>query len=353
MAEEQRERQGGATEPVTPDDPAVPAAEADPPTMEAVAESPKWSGAAPVPLSPPKRKRWLDDESLYPPPPPPPPPPEPRDPTRQMATGRMFEPDTPVDPWADADPLPAYQPVEISYPPTWVEPPPPEVAPPPRPLPAPAPVKVRKAKRPEPAGPPPGWRPPPGYVAVPVRRRRRWPWFALLSLLCCCGCPAWFGQPFYAQYPAKAAVPSTIGALTLRDDAASKRAADRLKVDMRTAYLLAEDTFAGLFVDGDNKRATVFGTTGFHLSPDSDVAAEITRVTPTYKLHDVKAVAATERDEHRRCGVGTDDGTEVVVCSWVDHGSLGTGVFTRLDVDDSNARLSQLRDTIVTRRPKG
>ena len=346
MAEEQRERQDGATEP------------GDPPTEAVAPEPPKWSGAAPVPPAAPKRKRWLDDESVFPPPPPPPA--EPREPTRQMATGRMFEPDTPVDPWADADPLQAY-PVDVPYPPTWVEPavpsPPPPAAPPavqaPPPLPVPAPVRVRKARRPEPTGPPPGWRPPPGYIAVPVRRRRRWPWFALLSLLCCCGCPAWFGLPVYAQYPADAAVPSTVGALTLRDDAASKRAAERLKGDMRGAYLLAENTFAGLFVDGDNKRATVYGTTGFHLSPDSDVAAEISRVTGTYKLHDVQTVAGTERDEHRRCGVGTDNGAEVVVCSWVDHGSLGTGVFTRLDVDDSNARLSALRDTIVTRRSKG
>jgi hypothetical protein len=361
MAEEQRERRDGVTEPVTPADPGSPV-EPDAPTAAVEPEPPKWSGAAPVPAAAPKRKKWLEDESVFPPPPPPPA--EPREPTRQMATGRMFEPDTPVDPWADADPLPAY-PVDVSYPPTWVEPavtppalPPAVQAPPPLPVPVPvparAPAKVRKTKRrPEPAGPPPGWRPPPGYVAVPVRRRRRWPWFALLSLLCCCGCPAWFGLPVYAQYPAQAAVPSAVGGLTLRDDATSKRAADRLKGDMRAAYLFAADTFAGLFVDDDNKRATVYGTTGFHWSPDSDVAAEISRVTPTYKLHDVQTVAATERGEARRCGVGTDNGAEVVVCSWVDHGSLGTGVFTRLDVGDSNKRLSALRDTIVTRKSKG
>jgi hypothetical protein len=385
MAEEQRERRNGATEPVTPADPGSPvepdppAADeladppaagelAEPPTVAVDPEPPKWSGAAAVPPTAPKRKRWLEDESVFPPPPPPAAEP-PREPTRQMATGRMFEPDTPVDPWADADPLPAY-PVDVSYPPTWVEPavappalPPPALppavqAPPslpvPVPVPARAPVKIRKTKRrPEPAGPPPGWRPPPGYVAVPVRRRRRWPWLALLSLLCCCGCPAWFGLPVYAQYPAQAAVPSAVGGLTLRDDATSKRAADRLKGDMRAAYLFAADTFAGLFVDDDNKRATVYGTTGFHWSPDSDVAAEISRVTPTYQLHDVQTVKATERGEARRCGVGTDDGAEVVVCSWVDYGSLGTGVFTRLDVGDSNNRLSALRDTIVTRKSKG
>ncbi|MEV4619740.1 hypothetical protein AB0J74_13660 [Asanoa sp. NPDC049573] len=351
MAEEQH----GVTEPVTPADPGSPGSPD---------ERPKWSGAAPVPPASPKRKRWLEDESVFPPPPPPPAEP-PREPTREMATGRMFEPDTPVDPWADADPLPSY-PVEISYPPTWVEPavaaPPPPAQPPavpappapgPAPAPAAAPVKGRKAKRPAPAGPPPGWRPPPGYVAVPVRRRRRWPWLALISLLCCCGCPAWFGLPVYEQWPADAAVPSVVGGLTLRDDASSERAAEQLKGDMRAAYLFADDTFAGLFVDGDNKRATVYGTTGFHWSPDDDVAAEITRVTGTYKLHDVRAAKATERGEARRCGVGTDDGAEVVVCSWVDYGSLGTGVFTRLDVDDSNARLSALRDTIVTRRSKG
>ncbi len=273
MAEEERERHGGATEPATPVDPV----------------EPKWSGAAPVPPPTPKRKRWLEDESVFPPPPPPPPPGERRDPTLSLPT--TFEPDTPVDPWADADPLPSY-PVEISYPPTRLEPvapppppPPPPVPPPvshtPPPVPAPAPLEVRKprkVKRPEPAGPPPGWRPPPGYVAVPVRRRRRWPWFALLSLLCCCGCPAWFGQPLLAQYPADSLTPSVVGGLTLRDDAQSRRAADRLKDELNKAYVWRESTFAGVYVDDDNKRATVFGTTGFHMSPDGDVVDEIGRV---------------------------------------------------------------------------
>ncbi|MEV4538218.1 hypothetical protein AB0J82_30985 [Asanoa sp. NPDC049518] len=339
MAEEERERPGDATEP----------------------GEPRWSGAAPVPPPTPKRERWLDDESAFPAPPPPPA--DRPDPTLDLPTGRAFEPDTPVDPWGDVDPLPAY-PVEISYPPTTVEPavpppppPPPRPVPAPPPLPVPAPVEVRKPrkakKRPEPAGPPPGWRPPPGYVAVPVRRRRRWPWFALLSLLCCCGCPAWFGQPIFAQYPSSSVMPSVVGSLTLRDDPQSQRAAESLKNELSKAYLWRESTFAGIYVDGDNKRATVYGTTGFHFSPDGDVVDEITRVTSEYRLRDVRTVDATERGESRRCGVGTDNGADVVVCSWADHGSLGTGVFTRLGIDDSNARLSQLRDTIVTRKSDG
>ncbi|GIF72196.1 hypothetical protein [Asanoa siamensis] len=340
MAEEERERQGGVTEPVTPVEP-----------------GPKWSGAAPVPPPGPKRKRWLEDETRFPPPPPPPA--QPRDPTLDLPTGRRFgDDDTPVDPWADVDPLPSY-PMDVAYPPTRQEPavPPPAPASPPSPPPLPAPVTKRKertAKRPEPAGPPPGWRPPPGYVAVPVRRRRRWPWFALLSLLCCCGCPAWFGEPFYSQFPADAAVPTTVAGLTLRDDPQSQRAANELKAEVSKSYwFVGGSPFAGLFVDGDGKRTTVFGTTGLHVSPDSDVTNEIGRVTPTYNLRDVRTMADTERGESRRCGVGTDKGTEVVVCSWADHGSLGTGVFTRLDVDDSNALLSQLRDTIVTRKADG
>ncbi|SNT40958.1 hypothetical protein SAMN05421812_105382 [Asanoa hainanensis] len=338
MAEEERERQDDATEP----------------------GEPRWSGAAPVPPPAPKRKRWLEDESVFPPPPPPPA--EKRDPTLSLPTS--YEPDTPVDPWGDVDPLPSY-PVDLSYPPTRVEPPvpppvphaPPPVSHVPPPLPVPVPPvqvrKARKAKRPEPAGPPPGWRPPPGYVAVPVRRRRRWPWFALLSLLCCCGCPAWFGQPIFAQYPAESVTPSVVGGLTLRDDAQSRTTTKRLTDELNKAYLWKESTFAGVYVDGDNKRATVYGTTGFHLSPDGDVVDEITRVTSSYRLRDVRTVDATDRGESRRCGVGVDNGADVVVCSWADHGSLGTGVFTRLGIDDSNARLSQLRDTIVTRKSAG
>jgi hypothetical protein len=145
-------------------------------------------------------------------------------------------------------------------------------------------------------------------------------------------------------------VPDTIGSLTLRDDAAARRATERLKAATRAEYLFAEDTFAAVYGDGNGKRVTVFGTTGLRWSPDADVVYEISRLTEQYALTEVQTVPSDARGEHRRCAVGDDDGTGVVVCSWADHGSLGTGVFTRLDIADSSDLLSELRANLITRR---
>jgi hypothetical protein len=54
------------------------------------------------------------------------------------------------------------------------------------------------------------------------------------------------------------------------------------------------------------------------------------------------------RGRYERCAVGRADGDAVVVCTSVDHGSLATGIFTRLSVDDSAALLDTLRQQIIT-----
>ena len=367
-------------------------------------EPPRWSGSAAVP--PPtekKRKRWLatahdlEAPGLAPSPPP-------RDPTMHLPEEerRAYESGAPVDPWADADPLdqpfphtlldvpqapppalppappppPASPPRRPALPPHPPALPPPPLPPPPARLPArqarqalpPAtpvrqalpdvrkPPKKQKSRRrppppPPPQGPPPGFRPPPGYVPVAVRRRRRkWPWVLLLfTLACCCGCPAYFGKPMWEQYPASVSLPAEVSDLNLRDDAASRRVATQLQADLRGTHVLAEDTFAGVYSDGAGKRVTLFGTTGFRFSPETDLEKEIARLTERYGLRQVESVDTGTRGEYLRCGVGKDGQAVVAVCGWADHGSLATGVFTRRSVDDSAALLERLRGTIVSR----
>ncbi|MFB9240006.1 hypothetical protein ACFFWC_31525, partial [Plantactinospora siamensis] len=222
--------------------------------------------------------------------------------------------------------------------------------------PVPAPERRRTRRRDRrpaapqpPAAPPPGWRPPTGYVPVPVRRRRRWPWLLLLVVACCCACPGYFGRPMWQQYPASASVPDEVADLTLRDDATSQRATQQLEQDMRIAHTFAEQTFAAVYAAPGGKRVTVFGATGFRLSPDQDVTAEVNRLTETYALTEVAAVPTDQRGEYRRCGVGEAGDTPVVLCTWADHGSLGTGLFTGRSIPDSAALLDRLRSAIVTR----
>ena len=316
--------------------------------------APRWSGSAPVPPPLPSRRAW--GESAEPTPVPPVESPEhlvPVDPWEGVDTTGwdLYSADFPVLP--PTLPYPAPPPTP-PYPAPPVAPPPvaaPPVSPPSTPVapPRPAPVRPPKQRRraaPPPAAPPPGFQPPKGYV--PVRRRRRWPWMLLLTVACCCGAPLWWAKPLTAQYPASATLPNEVAGLRLREDERSQATADKLKAEVRQAHLLAEDTFAGVYATSDGKRVTVFGGTGFRLSPESDANAEIARLTDRYRLEAAVPVDTRVRGRYERCAIGAADGDTVVVCTSVDHGSLTTGVFTRLSVDDSGRLLDTLRRRIVT-----
>ncbi|MEU0154568.1 hypothetical protein [Micromonospora fulviviridis] len=342
--------------------------QADPAPAESPA--PRWSGSAAVPPPPPRKRAW--GESAEPTPLPP---------------ADSPEHQVPVDPWAGVDTtgwdlhsadfpalpptLPYTAPYPVPHPPPAHTPPypappvasAPPLRPPPvaRPVPAPPPAVARPVSPPVPPPPPnqrrgktppavtapPGWRPPKGYVAVPVRRRRRWPWVLLLSVACCCGVPLWWAQPLSAQYPARASLPDQLGSLRLRQDERSQAAAEELKSQVRQSHLLAEDAFAGIYTATDGKRVTLFGGTGFRLSPESDAAAELDRLTDRYALKPSVPVETGVRGRYERCAVGRADGDTVVVCTSVDHGSLATGVFTRLSLDDSGRLLNDLREQVV------
>ncbi|MBY8875124.1 hypothetical protein K7640_25160 [Micromonospora sp. PLK6-60] len=170
----------------------------------------------------------------------------------------------------------------------------------------------------------------------------------LLSVVCCCGLPLWWAQPLSTQYPASATLPDQVAGLRLRDDPADRAAVRELEAEVRGSSLLIEDTFAGVYSTPEGKRVTVFGGTGIRLSPESDADEEMARLTERYALDAAVPVDTGVRGRHERCAVGRDDGAAVVVCTSVDHGSLATGVFTRLSLDDSAALLDRMRQQIVT-----
>ncbi|PZF86205.1 hypothetical protein C1I99_29095 [Micromonospora deserti] len=170
----------------------------------------------------------------------------------------------------------------------------------------------------------------------------------LLTLACCCGCPAYYAAPVATQYPANAALPAEVDDLRLRDDSRSQATARQLETEVRKAHWLADETFAGIYTTSTGKRVTVFGGTGFRLTPEADADAEITRLAEQYALGEAQVVDTGVRGRHERCAVGRADGTDVVVCTSVDHGSIATAVFTRLSVPDSAALLGTLREQIVT-----
>ncbi|MFU8851853.1 hypothetical protein ACNAW0_12845 [Micromonospora sp. SL1-18] len=331
--------------------------------------APRWSGSAPVPPPPPRKRSW--GESAEPTPVPPVDSPEhmvPVDPWEGVDTSGwdLHSADFPALPPTPPYPTPAHTP---PYPPLQATPPPPGAGTPAAPAPfppppfAPAPpvaarpvsqppVPVRPPRQrrqttpPPPA--PPGWQPPKGYVPVPVRRRRRWPWVLLLTVACCCGVPLWWAQPLRTQYPASATLPDQIAGLRLRQDERSQKETEELKTEVRRAHPLADDAFAGIYNTSEGKRVVLFGSTGLRLTPEADADAEITRLTDSYALGPAEPVETRVRGRYERCAVGRANGDAVVVCTSVDHGSLATGVFTRLNLDDSGHLLDRLRQQVVT-----
>lgn len=182
--------------------------------------------------------------------------------------------------------------------------------------------------------------------------------FGLFSLLCCCGVPlAYFTIPAARQYPVNAVLPDSFLDLNKRNDGNSQEAAARLAQEMRDAGGKAGDTFAGIYGDGNGKRVTVFGVTGWRLDPGHDVRSELDRLSDEFHLGDLQSFPAGEFGVHEECGVGRSDGRTVVVCAWADHGSLATVLLTRRSVQESAQLVEQLRSAVltpgITKRPGG
>ncbi|MFY1672667.1 hypothetical protein ACN27G_22310 [Plantactinospora sp. WMMB334] len=339
----------------------MPAAEADDeeiPTpvdpWAGVADDPWHAHAHPpvgyddIPAGPPPA-RQLPVTRQFPPPPhastPPPQAPPPQAPPPPRTTPRPASRAAPPPNRAARPPAPA--------PPAVRKPPPPPAAPP-------RPPKQRRRPADELAPAPPDWKAPRGYVPVPVRRRRRWPrvmlTLTLLSIACCCGIPAYYAKPVWDQYPASPAdpLPSEILDLRLLDNAAGRQTAEQLKQEVRARNWLTDgEAFAGVYRTSNGKRVVIYGTTGFRFSPESAVQDEITRLQDEYGVTSVDPVPTGVRGEYRSCGTGRADGDEVVVCTWADHGSLATALFTRLSITDSSDLLTALRESIIQRDPVG
>ncbi|MFI7544993.1 hypothetical protein [Actinoplanes sp. NPDC049599] len=222
--------------------------------------------------------------------------------------------------------------------------------------PTPQPVANRLPVQPRPPAPPP-WAPPtrPPRAGPPPapRRKRRWPrrlfLFTLFSVVCCCGVPAYLAWPAARQYPVSAVLPQTVADLDLREDAAGRRAVEKLSDQLGGTSLVQGEVFGGVYADGNGKRVTVFGTTGLRFTPEADVEAEIAHLAGEYDITDVQSYDLGESGVHERCGVGRSSGKTVVVCAWADHGSLATVLLTRRSVPESAELTGVLRGAVLTR----
>jgi hypothetical protein len=171
----------------------------------------------------------------------------------------------------------------------------------------------------------------------------------LLLLLVLVGVPIVLHRyPELRQYPVTADLPQSFSDLSLLDDRASDRAATKLAEQLRDAGASSDAVFAGIYGDGDGKRVTIFGVTGWRFAPGSDVRNELDQVADDYDLDDVEMFNPGQFGVHESCGVGRDDGSAVVVCAWADHGSLATVILTRRSISDSADLVSRLRTAVLS-----
>lgn len=185
-------------------------------------------------------------------------------------------------------------------------------------------------------------------------RKRRWPWvlgiFALLGVVCCGICAAVTG-PIWKEYPSRIALlPQEVGGLK-RDDNDIVRlialaAADRIRVEQGI-----DDGFAGAFVDpkAKDRNAYVFGGTLLVWDPPGALNQAIQGAGSS--ITNVTAFDAGSMGGVLKCANGKDDKQKpIVVCAWVDHGSVGIGVFYGgRTMADSAAFLRALREAIIIR----
>ncbi|BBH66535.1 hypothetical protein ACTI_32200 [Actinoplanes sp. OR16] len=179
------------------------------------------------------------------------------------------------------------------------------------------------------------------------RTLRRLTIFTVVMMVLCCGAPLAYWQiPAARQFPVSAVLPDSFSDLVLRETESAKRAVERLAEQLQDSGSSA-NAFAGVYADGDGKRVTLFGATGFRLTPGADVTAQLDRLSGELNLTDVSDYDTGEFGVHEQCGTGRLDGTAVVACSWADHGSLATALLTRRSLDESAALVAQLRDEVL------
>lgn len=194
----------------------------------------------------------------------------------------------------------------------------------------------------------------PQVIVVQMPRKRRWPWvlgvLALLGLVCCGICAGVTG-PIWKEYPSRiAAIPEQVGGMQ-RDDNGLTRliaaaAADRIRVEQGI-----DDGFAGAFIDpkAKDRNAYAFGGTLLIWNPADALSKAIQGAGST--ITDVTAFETGRMGGQLKCANGQDDKHKpIVICAWVDHGSVGIGVFYGgRSMAESAAFLRALREAIIIR----
>jgi hypothetical protein len=204
-----------------------------------------------------------------------------------------------------------------------------------------------------PVVPPGSFTEPEPYVIVVERpRKRRWPWvigtFAALALVCCIGAIAVW-TPISKEYPAYVEVGTKPAGLDRVSDPEVDRASAELVAQMFRMYKV-DDGDAALLADPavPERRVILIAATKLILDPKGELDKAIRDVAdrPIRDLTDYGRLGVT-----LKCAKTEDDNAAaVIICAWIDHGSIGLGIYYGAwTMDASATMLRDLRAAVVRR----
>jgi len=194
----------------------------------------------------------------------------------------------------------------------------------------------------------------PQVIFVEVQRKRRWPWllgiFALLMVLCCGLCGV-IVSPLFGQYPSTvAATPADVGGLERDDNWVVQLLAAEANFHLQASPYV-DGSFVNRFKDpkSTDRGVIAFGGTGLIWDPEKALADTVKGAGQN--LWDVVSFPPGKMGGLLKCGDGKDDkGQAVVMCAWIDHGSMGIGVFYgKRSKQDSARFMRDLREAVIIR----
>jgi hypothetical protein len=191
------------------------------------------------------------------------------------------------------------------------------------------------------------------YVIVVERpRRRRWPWvlgvIAAVSLLCCVGAViVW--TPIGKEYPAYLEVGDRVAGLDKVDNPDFRVASAEMVASMYRDHGV-DDAVAAILTDPKASGRTVIliGATKLFLNPAADLNKAIAGAAGNPLTN---VTEYPDLPGHLTCADTVDDQRQpVVVCAWIDHGSIGLGIYYgRWTMRDCATKLRDIRAAVVRR----
>ena len=194
----------------------------------------------------------------------------------------------------------------------------------------------------------------PQVIFVEVARKRRWPWvlgiLGLLMLLCCGLCGA-IVSPLFGEYPSSVATtPADVDGLKRDDNVIVQLVTAEANFHLRASPYV-DGSFVERFEDPKSKDRGViaFGGTGLIWDPEKTLADTIKGAGQN--LRNVTSFPPGKWGGLLKCGDGKDnEGKDVVMCAWIDHGSMGIGVFYgKRSMQDSARFMRALREAVIIR----